>query len=109
MADTKDQGNTKVDSEGAHDRVVMLSLRADGTPDQYKPEIVGDKEFALEAAKRQFAEQAVSAKDSADRPDTGGEKVEQDPTIEARQKDHDKVASAAEKRAEQVVTSLYEG
>lgn len=109
MADAKDQGNTKVDSEGAHDRVAMLSLRADGTPDQLRPEIIGDKGFALAATKRQFAEQAVSAKDAADRPDTGAEKVEQDPTIEARQKDHEKVEAAAEKRAESVVSSLYEG
>lgn len=109
MADAKDQANTKVDSEGAHDRVSMLSLRADGTPDQYQPEIIGGKDFAVEAAKRQFAEQAVSAKDAADRPDTGAEAVGQDPTIEARQKEHDKVASAAEKRAEQVVSALYEG
>lgn len=107
MADEK---NTAVPQSGDHDRVAMLSLAKDGTPDQNRPEIVGDKAFALAAAQRQFAEQAVSAVDSARRAASRpGETVKQDPTIDARQKEHDKVASAAEKRAEQVVSALYEG
>jgi hypothetical protein len=48
---------------GDHDRVQMLSLKADGTPDQHNPEIIGDKDVALEAAKEQFKQQAVSAAD----------------------------------------------
>jgi hypothetical protein len=57
-----------VDADGAHDRVAMLSLRADGTPDQTNPEIIGDKDAAVAAAKVQFAQQAVSAVDEAKRP-----------------------------------------
>lgn len=108
MAEAK---NVAPDPEGARDRVAMLSLSKDGTPDQLNPEIIGDKEFAVEAAKRQFAEQAVSAKDDAERSTPaapGGETVKQDPSIEALKKKHDAVASAAEKRAEQVVNSLHE-
>jgi hypothetical protein len=102
--------NTAVPKDGDHDRVAMLSLRADGTPDQYDPEIIGDKDFAVDAAKRQFAEQAVSAKDAAERSATDtGEEVGQDPSIAEAQKEHDKVASAAEKRAESVVNSLHQG
>lgn len=98
-----------VTTEGAHDRVVMLSLRADGTPDQIAPEIIGDKEWAKEAAQRQFAEQAVSAADDAKRatqPDA--EKVSQDPSIAATQKVHEKITAAAEKRAAEVIDGLHQ-
>lgn len=99
---------TNVDNtEGAHDRVVMLSLRADGTPDQINPEIIGDVEFAKEAAQRQFAEQAVSAADEAKRSkDADAAKVKQDPSIEATQKEHDKIAAAAERKAAATVDAL---
>lgn len=71
MADeTKDTGgdsggeNTPVASGGRdHDRVAMLSLKVDGTPDQSEPEFIGDKDAALAATTTQFVEQAVSAKD----------------------------------------------
>ena len=46
-------------AEGTQDRVAMLSLKSDGTPDQTNPVVIGDKEAAVAAAKRQFAEQAV--------------------------------------------------
>lgn len=94
----------------AHDRVVMLSLKADGTPDQLNPEIVGDKEFAVEAAKRQFAEQAVSAADEAQRSAAADvTKVAQDPAIAATQKEHEKIAAAAEKSAASVIDGLHKG
>lgn len=35
---------TAVDSGREPDRVVMLSIRADGTPDQHDPVIIGDQE-----------------------------------------------------------------
>lgn len=115
MADTKaaDAGNTAAKG-GDHDRVAMLSLNKDGTPDQHDPEIIGDKEFAVEAAKRQFADQAVSALDHEQRradalAADGAEEVGQDPTIEKRQKEHEKAAEAAEKRAESVVNALHKG
>ena len=103
-----EKANTAVPHEGDHDRVQMLSLRADGTPDQHNPEIIGDKETAIAAAKEQFVQQAVSAVDVQSAG--GGTTVEdapQDPTIEAAKTEHDKVAAAAEKAAEKAVDALY--
>ena len=104
----------KVDEAGAHDRVAMLSLRADGTPDQTAPEIIGDKDAAIEAAKVQFAQQAVSAVDEEKRPalDLGGTvngEVADDPSIAELKKAHDSAAKAAESKAESVVGSLHQG
>lgn len=104
----------KVDEAGAHDRVAMLSLRADGTPDQTAPEIIGDKDAAVAAAKVQFAQQAVSAVDEAKRRDlglagTGGGEVVDDPSIAELKKAHDAAAKAAESKAESVVNSLHQG
>ena len=107
---TESTANTAVPHEGDHDRVQMLSLRADGTPDQHNPELIGDKEVALNAAKEQFKQQAVSAADVA--PTGGGTVVEdapQDPVIAENQAEHKKVATAAEKAAEKVVDSLHKG
>ncbi len=102
----------EVPHQGDHDRVQMLSLKADGTPDQHNPEIIGDKETAIAAAKEQFKQQAVSAADVANAPGYGGTTVEdapQDPSIEAAQKEHEKVAAAAEKAAEKTVNALFDG
>ena len=104
----------KVDTNGAHDRVAMLSLRADGTPDQTAPEIIGDKDAAVAAAKEQFAQQAVSAVDEVKRPelDLGGTVVSEeaeDPSIAELKKAHDAAAKAAESKAESVVNSLHQG
>lgn len=109
MADTTKSAAVDAPS-GDHDRVAMLSLTKDGKPDQYQPEIIGDKEFAVEAAKRQFAEQAVSAADSAKRAeliDTGAETVKQDPSVAELQKEHEKVAKSAESAAEKAVDALH--
>lgn len=99
-------------TESASDRVAMLSLKSDGTPDQTNPIIIGDKEAALDAAKRQFAEQAVSAVDEAERVKNGlsvaAEKVEQDPAIDALTKVHEQTSTGAEKRAESVVSVLHQ-
>jgi hypothetical protein len=104
-------GNTAVPTHGDHDRVAMLSLRADGTPDQHNPEIIGDKDFALAATKQQFTEQAVSAVDSQKRGVTagqdGGEPVTQDPQIAELQQAHDTAAGQAEKAAESTVGALF--
>ena len=100
----------KVPHQGDHDRVSMLSLKADGTPDQHNPEIIGDKESAVEAAKVQFAQQAVSAADVRRQNDQDGvTDAPQDPSIAEAQKEHEKVASAAEKAAESAVKSLHKG
>lgn len=110
--ETTGSGNTTVPNQGDHDRVQMLSLRADGTPDQHNPELIGDKEVAVAAAQEQFKQQAVSAADVASAPTGGGTTVTdapQDPTIEAAVKEHEKVAGAAEKAAKSVVDSLHQG
>lgn len=114
MADAKTTGgaagNTAV-SHGDHDRVVMLSLRADGTPDQHNPEIIGDKEFALEATREQFKQQAVSAVDQAERGVSSGaggaEPVAQDPAIAALQDKHEAAEKAAVSAAESTVGALF--
>ena len=109
----KSAANTAVKHEGDHDRVGMLSLKADGTPDQHNPEIIGDKDQAIEAAKVQFAQQAVSAVDAEKRAELGLAGTEEgdtsDAAIDELKKEHDKVAAAAEKRAASVVESLHKG
>jgi hypothetical protein len=110
MAEVK--GNTAVPQNGDRDRVAMLSLRTDGTPDQTNPEIIGDKDFALEATKEQFRQQAVSAVDQAKRPEIfgtpdGGEALEQDPKIAELKDAHDSAADAADKAAESTVNALF--
>jgi hypothetical protein len=100
-----------VPNEGDHDRVQMLSLKADGTPDQHNPEIIGDKDAAVRAAQEQFKQQAVSAAD-VQNAGPGGTVVEdapQDPSIEKVQQEHEKVAEKAEKAAESTVNSLHQG
>jgi hypothetical protein len=97
---------------GDHDRVTMLSLRADGTPDQVNPEIIGDKDAAIAATTEQFKQQAVSAADreirgvsSAD----GEVSTKEDPTVEELQKAHEAAAKGADAAAKSVVESLHKG
>lgn len=108
----EDKGNTAVPQHGDRDRVAMLSLKADGTPDQHNPEIVGEREFALEATKEQFKQQAVSAVDQEKRAELfgtggGGEQLEQDPKIAELKDAHDAAADAAESAAESTVGALF--
>lgn len=110
MAEAK--GNTAVPNGGPHDRVAMLSLNRDGTPDQHNPEIIGDKEFALAATREQFKQQAVSAVDQQKRPELfgsgiNGEPLEQDPLIAELKDAHDAAADAAEKAADATVGALF--
>lgn len=107
----KAAASTSATQGNDHDRVAMLSVSRDGSPDQHDPEIIGDKEFAAEATKRQFAENAVSAVDAEKRDVAagGGEEVSQDPSIEDLQKAQEKAAKSAEKAAEAVVDSLHKG
>lgn len=117
MADTKKTETAAADAVVAtndHDRVVALSVRADGTLDQNNPEIIGDKDAALDATKRQFAEIAVSAVDVTKRAELGLAGAAEtgpspDAAIDALKAEHDKAAAAAEKKAEQVVNSLHRG
>jgi hypothetical protein len=112
-AKTEGQANTAVPHEGDHDRVGMLSLRADGTPDQHNPEIIGDKATALVAAKEQFAQQAVSAADAQRRAAEVAEQraaeEPEDPAIAAAKAEDESIAEAAEKAAESVVDELHQG
>jgi hypothetical protein len=107
-----DKGNTAVPAHGDRDRVAMLSLKADGTPDQHNPEIVGKKEFAEDATREQFRQQAVSAVDQAKRPELFGtgsaaEELSQDPKIEELQDAHKAAEKAAEKAADSTVKALF--
>lgn len=100
-----------------HDRVVGLSLRNDGTPDQNNPEIIGDKDAAVAATKRQFAEFAVSAADAEARRAAGiGTEAAPPPdgstgdaAIDKVKAEHEKVAAAAESAAEALVNELHQG
>lgn len=100
-------------NEGDHDRVTMLSLNADGTPDQHNPEIIGDKDAAIAATKEQFKQQAIAAVDAEKRAELGLAGTEEgdtsDAAIDKLKAAHDKTAAAAEKRAESVVESLHKG
>lgn len=103
-------GNTAVPTPGDHDRVAMLSLRADGTPDQNNPELIGDKAAALAATTAQFQQQAVSAADHAARTTTAvttGEPGPQDPHIAALQDVHTTAEAAAAKAAAAAVDALH--
>lgn len=99
-----------VPHQGDHDRVGMLSVRADGTLDQHNPEIIGNVEHATEAAKVQFAQQAVSAVDVAERgAGTGEVEVADDPSVSALRDKQDQAAKRAESAAESAVKSLHPG
>lgn len=103
--------NTAVETHGDHDRVAMLSLKADGTPDQNSPEFIGDPKETEKATTEQFVQQAVSAKDTELREQTGDrgttvEDAQQDPTVAKLKKEHDAVAKKATSAAKQAVKSL---
>lgn len=127
MAETPQARTPKVNTAvpTPHDRVAVLSVRADGTHDQLAPELLIDDESAREYTRRQFAEQAVGAADDANRTAGGpvtiigkpgdepdemvpatADAVRQDPTIAERKAEHEKIVQAAEKAAEAVVDSL---
>jgi hypothetical protein len=112
-------GNTAVPApeHGDHDRVQMLSLRADGTPDQIAPEMIGDKDAALAATTEQFKQQAVSAVDfrahstpmmlDGEGNEVPASEAPQDPSIAEAQDKHEEVAKAAESAAEYTVNALF--
>jgi hypothetical protein len=119
---TEAPGNTAMPApaHGDHDRVAMLSLKADGTLDQLNPEMIGDPDATLAQTKRQFTEQAVSAADVAANASVpmmvvgheDGDKLvpaseaPQDPSIQAAQDEHERIAKAAEQAAEATVNAL---
>lgn len=118
------QGGVAVPGEIDHDRVQMLSLRKDGTPDQHNPEMIGDPEISRAATVEQFRQNAVSAADVRERgvsatPATlvGQEdgtvkevdpaELPQDPTVDKIAKAHEEAAQAAENAAEAAVQKLH--
>ena len=109
MANSKESSSpaNEVPAHGDHDRVMMLTLEADGTPRQVAPEMIGPKDAVLEATKEQFRQQAVSAKDVELRGASDTEDSERDD--EKLSKAHDAAAKAAEKAAEKTVESLHKG
>lgn len=114
MASTQDTTPVnKAAKGGDHDRVTMLSLRADGSPDQTNPEIIGDKDGAIAATAEQFKQQAVSAADREIRgvssDDREGASDTEDPTVAELQKAHEAAAKGADSAAKSVVESLHKG
>jgi hypothetical protein len=116
-------GNTAVPHGGDHDRVQLLSLRADGTPDQHNPEMIDASDATREATREQFAQQAVSAADverahvkSGPMMVVEGKDGEtelkpasdapQDPSIKGAQDELGKVDEAARKAADAAVDKL---
>ena len=94
-----------------HDRVAMLSLRADGTPDNTDPELIGDEEATKVATREQFRQQAVSVTDDLARRQLAGgggaeEETPEDPTVEALQKAHEEAEKNAEEAADSAVDAL---
>lgn len=99
---------------GDHDRVAMLSLKADGTPDQVNPEFIGDPEQTKAATTAQFVQQAVSAADVIARG-TGdavattadsGPSAGASPQEQSLQDAHDSAAASATAAAEAAVAAL---
>ncbi len=97
---------------GDHDRVVMASRLPDGSPHQTPGfEYIGDKQVAVEAAKRQLVEQAVSPKDVELRGASAGPAAagEAEPDAEGKKllEAHQAAAKGAEKAAESEVNAAY--
>ncbi len=101
--------NPAVDG-GDHDRVAMLSVRADGTADQTRPEFIGDADATRAATEEQFRQQAVSAADvrlrGVEAPLGYEVSTTPDPTIAKIEKAHDAAAASAEKAAGAAVDKL---
>lgn len=106
---TTGSGNEKaVSIEGVGDRVHMLSLKADGTPDQTNPSFI-DAEASEAATVEQFKQQAVSAKDvelrTPEPPEEGDSGADQ-PEIKKLVKAHEGAAKKAESAAKAALKNL---
>lgn len=124
MPETPKADTPKVNAAvpAVHDRVAVLSVRADGTHDQLNPELI-DPEGARDYTRRQFAEQAVGAVDRDNAPAPGpvtivgtpdGEadkvipatEAVQDPSVATAKAEHEKAQKAAEAAADRAIGSL---
>lgn len=96
--------------KGDHDRVAIVSRHPDGSPNQINPEMIGDKDAALEATKEQLTQQAVSAADTEKRAEQAAQdqpEQKQDKSVEELQKVHEDAKKSAEKAAEAEVNALH--
>ena len=105
MAEKAIPTENKTNTGGDHDRVVMASRLPDGTPNQTNDfEFIGDQQVAIDAAKQQLREQAVSAKDvelrGAGTDEADAEASKPDPEVQKLIDAHEAAAKAAEGRAE---------
>lgn len=111
------KGNTAVPAHGDVDRVQMLSLRADGTPDQSPGFVmIGDEDTARAQTREQFRQQAVSAVDQQVRAEQAAAGVTgegapaqdvQDPAIAELQDAHETADKAAVAAADATVDALF--
>lgn len=90
------------------DHIVLPSISKDGTVAEHDPVFIGDEEGTREAVREQFRQNAVSASDHAHQREQAAaaaeaEAVDQDPAIQARIDEHQKVAKAAEKAADKLL------
>lgn len=119
MAEAKNTSGVNAEepvvSTGSYDRVQMVSMTKDGTPDQTSDfEMVGDKEAVMEATKEQFAQIAVARVDAEKRAELGlagtatGE-PSPDAAIDALRAEQEKAVAVAEKQAEALVNKAHKG
>jgi len=114
MAEKATPTENKTNTGGDHDRVAMASRRPDGTPHQTNDfEFIGDQQVAIDAAKHQLREQAVSAKDvelrGAGTAEADADASKPDPEVQKLIDAHNAVAKSAEGKAEAEVKSRSEG
>jgi hypothetical protein len=114
MAEKATPTENKTNTGGDHDRVVMASRLPDGTPHQTNDfEFIGDRQVAIDAAKQQLREQAVSAKDvemrGAGTADADADASKPDPEVQKMIDAHEAAAKSAEGKAESDVKSRSNG
>jgi len=114
MAETKEAPKESALKTTDHDRVVMASRKADGTPDQTADfTYIGDKDIAIEASKVQLAQQAVSAVDVEHRgvsSSIGGTDLGNDPDPQVQKiiDAHKAAEKSAHAQAEKEVEARHE-
>lgn len=110
-AERPSQGESKINTGGAIDRVQMASRHPDGSPNQTSGfEFVGDKESTLKAAKVQLSQQAVSNADQKIRREITEEETEEpalDENASKLQKAHEAASQAADKAADSEINSAF--
>lgn len=109
----QDKPTTKAAEHGDHDRIAMPSVRADGSWDQNNPEVIGDLDTAVQAAREQAAVRASSAVDVAARgvttePEDAGSS-EPDAEVKALKEAQEKAANAAADAAERDIKARHKG